>query len=108
MAQSVRVEFVTLGKGAGGNPENIVTGIVGTSITLAVSNSATAAASRPAAPKDGKFDAIRLTAITNPVYVHWSDTGVDATLTNSMRLAVEVPEIVVGQDPIFSFIAESA
>lgn len=107
MAQSVRIEFVTLGKG--GKAENVVTGLVGTPSTLAVSNTATAAASRVVLP-EGEPCAVRLTAITNPVFVHWAEGGgVDATQTNSIRLAVELPEVLVlPAGAILSFIAESA
>ena len=108
MAQSVRVEFVKLGKGGGGNPENIILALVAPSLTLAVGAAATVAASRPQPPTTNRdFDAVRLTAITNPVFVAGGDDPT-ATLLNSLRLAVEVPEIIVTINAKFSFIAENA
>lgn len=109
MAQSVRVEFVTLGIGGNGSPENVLraTGNPPTGQTLAVSNAATASADRPTV-SGGEFgQSVRLTAIGNPVYVTWGANPA-ATLANSVRLAVESPEVVyVAIGHKLSFIAEN-
>lgn len=109
MAQTVRVEFVKLGKGNPGSPENVVTTIVGTPATISVSNTATSSGNRPQVPTDTEWGgAVRLTAIGNPVYVAWGEDPT-ATLTNSLRLAVETPEVVFIKDASkLSFIAENA
>ena len=111
MAQSVRVEFITLGSGGKASPENVIRGVktVPVSETLVVSNTATVASDRPQAPSNADYgQAVRLTAIENPVFVTWGDDPT-ATLTNSVRLAVEVPEIVYVDDgDLLSFIAENA
>lgn len=111
MAQSVRVEFVTLGKGEGGKPENVVVGLLDTPApaTLSVSNTATSSGARPQVPTDAAWGgAVRLTAITNAVYVAW---GADptASLTNSLRLVPDSSEILFIPDGSkLSFIAENA
>lgn len=110
MAQSVRVEFVALGRG--GAPENIVRSLEAASIhNLAVTNTATAAESRPAAPSGGGDSfgcAVRLIAKQNPVFVAWG-TNPTATLTNSMELVPGIPEVVYLKDgEKLSFISEAA
>lgn len=108
MAQSVRIEFVQLGEG--GAPINIIRGLEADSITLAVTNTATAEVDRPEVPVGGsdRFGTpVRLTAKENSVFVAWN--GDDATLTNSLELFVGIPEIIYIKDGgSLSFIAESA
>jgi hypothetical protein len=110
MAQSVRIEFVELGEG--GAPQNIIRGLNGVAINnLAVGNTATTAGNRPQAPAGGRDKwgvAVRLTAKTNPVFVAWG-TDPTATLTNSLQLAVGIPEVIYVKDgDKLSFIAEQA
>lgn len=108
MAARVKVEYVYLGDGrtVDGASENVIEKIVSVLDYIAVTDTATAAESRPVTPAAtgaGQMYA-RVTALDAPVIVAW---GADptASVTSGLRLPMDQPEAVpVSPGELLSFL----
>lgn len=102
MAQSIRIEVITLGRGytENGSPLNVVKSVLG-SFEMAVSTTATTQENRPnlasVMPAGAAVATVRLTAEGDePVYVQRVTGSSVASATPpapSLKLLVDVPEI---------------